>query len=205
MQRFGLLHSTSRSYTILKYFLMLECPDVLTNMIYFQISKAFRKVFPDSPQSCPLCTKCLDRSDSLCVSLDWYLNPPGTEGKSPWALSASSFTPCLTPRGKEGVLFDHYQFLHVCLLRSKTDLHPSEDMTMIFCLQRVHHATFPCDIYLHICFSSYRGIDMQQRLSFRRLGMAVVLRNYWGVYSFSKQFKCPLDFHKQPWDHRGAA
>lgn len=75
---FGLLHSTPHSYTILKCFLMLECPVVL----YFQISKAFRKVFPDSPQSCPLSTKCLGCSEFSMCFLDWYLNPPGTEGKA---------------------------------------------------------------------------------------------------------------------------
>lgn len=80
---FGLLHSTPHSYTILKCFLMLECPVVL----YFQISKAFRKVFPDSPQSCPLCTKCLGCSEFSMCFLRLVLKSSRHRGKSHEGLS----------------------------------------------------------------------------------------------------------------------
>lgn len=90
---FGLLHSTPHSYTILKCFLMLECPVVLTNRIYFQISKAFRKVFPDSPQSCPLCTKCLGCSEFSMCFLRLVLKSSRHRGKSHQGLSLPLLSP----------------------------------------------------------------------------------------------------------------
>lgn len=74
---------------------------------------------------------------SLCVSLDWYLNPLGHRGKTHyWALSASYFIPCLTSRGKGRMLFDTFCFLHWCLLRIKIDLHPRENMIWFYLLSK---------------------------------------------------------------------
>lgn len=84
MQRLRLLHSTPHSDIILKYYLMFQSPVVLTDRNYFPISKAFGNVFMDSTQSYPLCTtKCpgCSKFSPLCVSLDLYLDPLGTEGK----------------------------------------------------------------------------------------------------------------------------
>lgn len=75
------------------YFLMLECPVGLRNRIYFQISKTFRKVFPDSPQSCPLCTKGLGCSEFSMCFLRLVLKSSRHRGKIHHELSLSLPSP----------------------------------------------------------------------------------------------------------------